>query len=51
MSCLRCGSLDGPYRIRFSRPMAYRSRDCRGYFSLTSGTAMEHFKLPLQLYA
>ena len=39
--CMRCGSLDGAYRVKSGKPMPYRCRDCRMYFSLKTGTAME----------
>ena len=44
--CLRCGSEEA-YRIPNAKPMPYRCRDCRRYFSLKTGTAMEDSKLPL----
>ena len=48
--CLRCGGLDA-YRVKSGKPMPYRCRDCRKYFSLKTGTAMEDSKLPLRLWA
>ena len=51
MYCLRCGSVDGPYRVKSGKPQPYRCRDCRKYFSLKTGTAMEESKLPLRSWA
>ena len=51
LSCLRCGSADGAYRVKSGKPMPYRCRDCRRYSSLKTGTAMEDSKLPLQKWA
>ena len=45
--CLRCGSV-AAYRVKGAKPMPYRCRDCRRYFSLKTGTAMEDSKLPLR---
>ena len=45
----KCGSLD-TYRVKSRKPMPYRCRDCRQYFSLKTGTAMEDSKLPLKLW-
>ena len=50
ISCLRCGS-DDAYRVKNGKPMPYRCRGCRKYFSLKTGTAMEDSKLPLKLWA
>ena len=49
VACMRCGSLNA-YRVKSGRPMPYRCRDCRSYFSLKTGTAMEQSKLPLRLW-
>lgn len=46
--CPKCGSAEGAYRVKTGKPMPYRCRDCRGYFSVKTGTAMEDSKLPLQ---
>ena len=51
LSCLRCGSSDGAYRVKSGLPMPYRCKDCKRYFSLKTGTAMEASKLPLRLWA
>lgn len=50
MACMRCGSTEGAYRVRSGKPMPYRCRDCRKYFSLKTGTAMESSKLPLRMW-
>ena len=51
MTCLRCGSTDGAYRVKSGTPMPYRCKDCKRYFSLKTGTAMEDSKLALRLWA
>lgn len=51
LSCLRCGCVEGAYRVRSGKPMPFRCRTCRRYFSLKTGTAMEDSKLPLQKWA
>ena len=48
IACLRCGSVDGAYRVKSGKPQPYRCRDCRKYVSLKTGTAMEGSPLPLQ---
>ena len=47
IACMKCGSLNA-YRVKSAKPMPYRCRDCRQYFSLKTGTAMEDSKLPLR---
>ena len=32
MACLRCGS-DQAYRVKSGKPMPYRCKDCKRYFS------------------
>ena len=49
MACMRCGSLNA-YRVKSGKPMPYRCRDCRNYFSLKTGTVMESSKLPLRMW-
>ena len=51
MCCLKCGGAEGAYRVASGQPMPYRCRDCKQYFSLKTGTAMEDSKLPLRLWA
>ena len=50
IACTRCGSIDGAYRVKSGKPMPYRCRDCRKYFSLKIGTAMEGSPLPLRTW-
>ena len=49
MACMRCGSVNC-YRVKTGKPMPYRCRDCRKYFSLKTGTLMEDSKLPLRVW-
>lgn len=49
LSCMRCGS-DDAYRVKSGKPMPYRCRTCRKYFSLKTGTVMEDSKLPLRVW-
>lgn len=44
--CVRCGG-ENTYRASH-RTMPYRCRDCRRYFSVRTGTAMERSKVPLR---
>ncbi|WP_420617274.1 IS1595 family transposase [Candidatus Palauibacter sp.] len=37
--CGHCGSVD-TYRVKTGRPMPYRCRDCKRYFSVKTGTLM-----------
>ena len=48
--CLRCGS-DHAYRVASGKPMPYRCKGCKRYFSLKTGTTMEDSKLSLRLWA
>ncbi len=50
MACMRCGS-ENCYRVKSGKPMPYRCRDCRKYFSLKTNTAMEASNLPLRKWA
>ncbi len=50
MACLRCGSVNC-YRVKSGKPMPYRCRDCRKYFSLKTNTSMEASNLPLRKWA
>lgn len=50
IACMRCGSLNA-YRVKSGKPMPYRCRDCRKYFSLKTGTAMEASNIPLKKWA
>lgn len=49
LSCFRCGGLD-VYRVKTGKPMPYRCRDCKEYFSLKTCTLMENSKLPLRIW-
>ena len=51
MHCLRCGCAEGAYRVASRKPMPYRCRTCKRYFSLKTGTAMEDSPLPLRKWA
>ena len=51
LACLRCGSVDGAYRVKSGKPMPYRCKKCKRYFSLKTGTAMEESKIPLRSWA
>ena len=48
-ACVRCGS-ENTHRAKH-RTMPYRCRDCRKYFSVRTGTAMERSKVPLRKWA
>lgn len=48
--CGHCGGLD-TYRVKTGKPMPYRCRDCRKYFSVRTGTALAHSRLPLRKWA
>ena len=50
ITCMRCGSVGNAYRVKSGKPMPYRCRDCKKYFSLKTGTAMEDSKLPLRTW-
>ena len=47
---MRCGSLDA-YRVKSGKPMPYRCRDCKRYFSLKTGMAMEASNVPFRKWA
>ena len=51
MSCLKCGSANGAYRVKSGKPQPYRCRDCRGYFSLKTNTALAGSNLTLRQWA
>ncbi|MDE0124009.1 MAG: IS1595 family transposase [Bryobacterales bacterium] len=46
--CLHCGSDEAVQHVPNSKPMPYRCADCKRYFSLRTGTAMERSKIPLR---
>ena len=45
-ACVRCGS-ENTHRAKH-KTMPFRCRDCRKYFSVRTGTAMERSKVPLR---
>jgi len=49
LSCLRCGS-ENAYQCKH-KTMPFRCRDCKKYFSVKTGTAMESSNLPLRKWA
>ena len=48
LACLRCGS-DNVYRCKH-REMPFRCRDCKKYFSVKTGTALQSSNLPLRTW-
>ena len=48
--CGRCGSLN-TRKVKNRRPMPYWCKDCRKYFSVRIGTALESSRLPLRKWA
>ncbi len=48
--CGRCGSIN-TREVKNHRPMPYWCRDCRKYFSVRTGTALESSRLPLRKWA
>lgn len=48
--CGKCGSMDTT-EVPNAKPMPYRCRDCRSYFSVRTGTALERSKIPLRKWA
>ena len=48
--CGHCGGLD-THRVKSGKPMPYRCRDCRKYFSVRTGTALAPSRLPLRKWA
>ena len=49
-ACGKCGSVD-TYEVPNAKPMPYRCRDCKSYFSVRTGTAIERSKVPLRKWA
>ena len=45
--CGKCGSVN-THEVPNAKPMPYRCRDCRAYFSVRTGTALERSKVPLR---
>lgn len=50
IACLKCGS-ENAYRVKSGKPMPYRCRDCRSYFSLKTNTALAGSNLTLRQWA
>ena len=48
--CGKCGSVN-TYETKNRKPAPYRCRDCRSYFSVRTGTAMDQTNLPLRKWA
>ena len=48
--CPHCGAV-GTCRVATEKPQPYRRPDCRGYFSVRTGTVMQASKLPLRKWA
>ena len=51
MFCPHCGGVDRVQRVASGKPMPYRCGDCRGYFSVRTGSLMERSKISLQKWA
>lgn len=49
-ACPKCGSLD-TRECKNHRPMPYFCRDCKGYFSIRTGTVLERSHIPLKKWA
>ncbi|MCE2523342.1 MAG: IS1595 family transposase [Rhodobacteraceae bacterium] len=49
-NCPHCGSLN-TVRKENRKPMAFRCRDCRKFFSVRQGSVMEHSRIPLRKWA
>ena len=48
-ACGHCGSLD-TYKVPSGKPLPYRCRDCKHYFSVKTGTLMAQSPLPVRLW-
>ncbi len=48
--CPKCGSVETKPAPN-AKPMPYRCKDCRSYFSVKTGTAMQASKIPLRKWA
>ncbi len=49
-ACPRCGSF-GTHVVKAGKPMPYRCRDCRKYFSVKTGSAIESSNLQMKKWA
>ena len=47
--CGRCGSIN-TRKVKNRKPMPYWCRDCKKYFSVRTGTALESSRLPLRIW-
>lgn len=48
--CGHCGSV-ATREVPSAKPMPYWCKDCRSYFSVRTGTAIEHSRVPLRKWA
>ena len=48
--CGKCGSAN-TYEVKNRKPVPYRCRDCKSYFSVRTGTALDGTNLPLRKWA
>ena len=48
--CGKCGSTN-TYEVKNRKPVPYRCRDCKSYFSVRTGTALDGTNLPLRKWA
>lgn len=48
-ACPKCGSINVA-RVKSRKPMPWRCRDCRGYFSVRYGTVIQSSKLGFQVW-
>lgn len=54
VACVHCGSLERVYKLEDSakhRPGLFHCSDCRGQFTVTTGTVMESSHIPLNKWA
>ena len=49
-ACTKCGSVRTSV-VKNDKPMPYRCKDCRSYFSVKTGTVMQSSNLPLRKWA
>ena len=49
-TCGKCGS-DNTREVKNAKPMPYWCTDCRSYFSVRTGTALERSRVPLRKWA
>ena len=51
MYCPKCGDLDRTSPVESRKPMPFWCGSCRRYFSVRTGTCLEHSQIPLQKWA